>query len=416
MTGKTMKTGVLIVGAGHAGAQVALMLRKLGYSGAIALVGAEPDYPYERPSLSKGYLAGEDSLESITIRPKEVWDGEKVDVLLGRRIVQVVPDDQQAICGNGETISYDKLIWAAGGSPRQLSVPGGHLSSIHVIRSRADVDALRAETAQAKNIVVIGGGYIGLEASSVLVGFGKRVTILEGQNRLLSRVAGPELSAFYAKEHRNKGVNVRLGTAIEEILGMDGRATGVRIAGGEILLADAIIVGIGIEPEVAPLIEAGAQGALAGVKVDEFCRTTLSNIYAAGDCAAHPNRYADGALTRLESIQNAYDQATVVAKSIVGDPVSYDAVPWFWSEQYDLKLQTAGLLNDYDEVVLRGDPETRSFSVIYLKEDRVIALDCVNDVKSYAHGRRLISKGGECERNVLVDPSLPLVPRAGKPA
>jgi len=408
VTDRKTKIDVLIVGAGHAGAQAALMLRKLGYAGAVALAGAEADPPYERPPLSKAFLAGAEPFERMLMRPKEAWAALNIDLLPGRKIVAVDPAAHEARCENGDRLSYGKMIWAAGGTPRRLPAPGGDLAGIYVIRSRPDVDAIRAGLGGAKDIVIIGGGYIGLEAASVLVGMGKRVCVLEAQERLLARVAGPELSAFYEYEHRSRGVDVRLGAKIEAIIEKGGRPAGVRLAGGEDLPADLVIVGIGIAPDVEPLIAAGAEGALGGVKVDECCRTSLPDIYAAGDCAAHANRYAGGAVIRLESVQNAHDQAAAAAAAIAGDPKPYDAVPWFWSDQYDLKLQTAGLSAGHDKAVLRGDPDSRSFSVIYQKDSRVIALDCVNATRDYAQGRRLVANGGECDLKTLTDPAAPL--------
>ena len=401
MTDTTINIDVLIVGTGHAGAQAALMLRKLGYAGAVALVGAEADPPYERPPLSKAYLAGEEPFERMMMRPKEAWTELNIELLSGRKIVAVDPAANEARCSDGERITYGKLIWAAGGAPRRLTAPGGDLAGVHVVRTRADVDAIRAGLASAGNIVIIGGGYIGLEAASVLVGMGKCVVVLEAEERLLARVAGPALSAFYEKEHRGRGVDIRLGAKVEAIIQKGGRPAGVRLAGGADLPADLVIVGIGIAPEVEPLIA-------AGVKVDEFCRTSLPDIYAAGDCAAHANRYAGGAVIRLESVQNAHDQAAVAAASIAGAAKPYDAVPWFWSDQYDLKLQTAGLSNGHDKAVLRGDPDSRSFSVIYLKDGRVIALDCVNATRDYAQGRRLVATGGACDHETIADPGYPL--------
>lgn len=408
MSDTTINTDVLIAGAGHAGAQAALMLRKLGYAGGVALAGAEADPPYERPPLSKTYLAGEEPFERMLMRPKEAWAALKIDFLPGRKIVAIDAVAHEARCENGDRITYGKMIWAAGGTPRRLPAPGGDLAGIHVIRTRADVDAIRVGLSEARNIVIVGGGYIGLEAAAVLVGMGKGVCVLEAQDRLLARVAGPALSTFYEKEHRARGVDIRLGAKIEAIIDNGGRPAGVRLVGGDEQLADLVIVGIGIVPDVDPLIAAGAESTLGGVKVDEYCRTSLPDIYAAGDCAAHANRYARGAVIRLESVQNAHDQAAVAAASIAGDPKAYDAVPWFWSDQYDLKLQTAGLSTGHDRAVLRGDPDSRSFSVIYLKDGHVIALDCVNATRDYAQGRRLVATGGACDPETVTDPAVPL--------
>jgi 3-phenylpropionate/trans-cinnamate dioxygenase ferredoxin reductase subunit len=240
----------------------------------------------------------------------------------------------------------------------------------------------------------------------VLRKFGKSVILLEALDRVLARVAGEDLSRFFEAEHRAHGVDVRLGQSVDCILG-DDRVTGVRLADGTVIAADMVIVGIGILPEVAPLIDAGAAGG-NGVAVDAACRTGLPDVYAIGDCASHANRFADGAAVRVESVQNANDQATVVAKDIVGHPAVYDAVPWFWSNQYDLKLQTVGLSIGYDDAVLRGDPATRKFSVVYLRDGRVIALDCVGAVKDYVQGRKLVETGAVIDRAILADPAVML--------
>jgi len=253
---------------------------------------------------------------------------------------------------------------------------------------------------------VIGGGFIGLEAAAVLAKFGKKVTLLEALDRVMARVAGPDLSSFYENEHRAHGVDVRLGVAVTAIEG-DGKVTGVRLADGTIVPADLVVVGIGIIPAVEPLIAAGAEGG-NGVRVDAQCRTSLPDIFAVGDCALHANRFADGAAVRLESVQNATDQASVAAKVILGEDVAYEATPWFWSNQYDLKLQTMGLSIGYDQAVVRGDPATRSFSVIHLKQGKVIALDCVNATKDYVQGRKLVEAGAAIDPARLADTTVPL--------
>ncbi|WP_375429643.1 NAD(P)/FAD-dependent oxidoreductase, partial [uncultured Sphingomonas sp.] len=250
-------------------------------------------------------------------------------------------------------------------------------------------------------------GYIGLEAAAVLVKLGIKVTVVEALDRVLARVAGEPLSRFFEAEHRARGVDVRLGTQVVCIEEVGGRATGVRLADGEILPAQMVIVGIGIIPSVAPLLEAGANGG-NGVAVDEYCRTSLPDVFAVGDCALHANAFADGAAIRLESVQNANDQATVVAKAITGSPEAYRAVPWFWSHQYDLRLQTVGLSIEYDSIVVRGDPAARSFSLIYFRAGRVIALDCVNATRDYVQGRGLVTSGRMPNPGILMDPTVPL--------
>jgi 3-phenylpropionate/trans-cinnamate dioxygenase ferredoxin reductase subunit len=266
---------------------------------------------------------------------------------------------------------------------------------VHSVRTRADVDRMIAELPPTTRVAVVGGGYIGLEAAAVLTKLGKQVVVLEAQDRVLARVAGVPLSRFFEAEHRAHGVEVRLGVQVDGIEGVD-RPTGVRLHDGEVVACDMVVVGIGIVPAVAPLRAAGAEGE-NGVDVDEYCRTSLRHVYAIGDCAAHRNAFAENARIRLESVQNANDQAGVAARAIAGAPAPYQAVPWFWSNQYDLRLQTVGLSTGHDETVVRGDPETRSFSLVYLREGAVIALDCVNATRDYAQGRALVVAGARVD-------------------
>ena len=401
-----MRFDVVIVGAGHGGAQVAVMLRTRKLEGRIAIIGDEPELPYERPPLSKEYFAGEKEFERIQLRPAKYWDEREVTMLLGRRVVTVDPVAHTVTTDGGETIGYGKIVWATGGAPRMLPIPGGDLPGVQGVRTRADADAMKAASETAGQIVVIGGGYIGLEAAAVLNKAGKKVVLLEALDRVLARVAGVDLSRFYEKEHRGHGVDLRLGVCVDAIEG-DTHVTGVRLADGVVIPADLVIVGIGIVPAVEPLIAAGAEGG-NGVLVDRLCKTSLPDIYAIGDCAAHVNDFAEGATIRLESVQNANDQANVVAKGIVGDEAPYHAIPWFWSNQYDLKLQTAGLSTGHDQAVLRGDPANRSFSVVYLKAGKVIAIDCVNATKDYVQGRMIVTAGLRTTAERLADTSLPL--------
>jgi len=403
----TQRYDVLIVGAGHAGAQAAIMLRQSKFEGSVALVGDEPELPYERPPLSKDYFAGEKTFERILIRPEAFWAERAVVMLPGRRVVAVDPAAHTVATADGGTIGYGRLIWAAGGAARRLPCEGGDLAGVHTVRTRADVDRMLGELADVSRVVVIGGGYIGLEAAAVLTKFGKQVTLLEALDRVLARVAGEALSRFYEAEHRAHGVDVRLGVGVTALDGANGRVTGVRLADGSHIPADMVIVGIGIVPEVGPLHAAGAVGG-NGVWVDGGCRTSLPDVFAVGDCALHANRFAGGAEMRVESVQNANDQASTAAKIIAGIDAEYDAVPWFWSNQYDLRLQTIGLSTGHDATVLRGDPATRSFSVVYLKAGRVIALDCVNATKDYVQGRKLVLDGAVVPPERLADAATPL--------
>lgn len=399
---------ILIVGAGHAGAQAAIALRQQKYEGTIALMGNEKYPPYERPPLSKEYLAGDKEFERILLRPESFWGERDIDLLTGCRVSKVDAGLRSVMLANDNEVSFGKLIWATGGSPRMLDCAGSQARNIHAVRSRADVDKIMAALPSTDKVVVVGGGYIGLEAAAVLTKLGKKVTIVESLNRVLSRVAGETLSRFYEDEHREHGVTIELEAAVEAFeTNDDGMATAVRLADGRILNADMFIIGIGIIPETGPLVAAGA-AAGNGVDVDQHCRTSLDGVYAIGDCAAHSNRFAGGAHIRLESVQNANDQAKVAALDIVGQECEYDAVPWFWSNQYDLKLQTVGLSTGHDEYIVRGDPQNRSFSIVYLLDDQVIALDCVNATKDYVQGRKAVVNGLKLDRDEIANTDIPL--------
>ncbi|MEX3957428.1 NAD(P)/FAD-dependent oxidoreductase [Trinickia sp. EG282A] len=397
----------LIVGAGHAGAHTALALRQQGFDGSIALLGDEPELPYERPPLSKEFLSGEKPFDRLLIRPASFWVERNVQVLSGHRVVVVDPAAHTVRTAGGETFGYGRLVWACGGRPRPLNCPGAEAKGVHGLRTRADADEIQRAMTGVQHVVIVGGGYIGLEVAAALVAKGKSVSVLEARERVLARVAGEALSRFYEAEHRARGVVVKLGAMVDAVETCDGRATGVRLADGSVLPAEMVVVGIGIDPAVEPLIAAGAAGS-NGVTVDAFACSSLLDVLAVGDCALHPNSFADGAHVRLESVQNAVDMATTAARTIVGDPRPYHAVPWFWSNQFDLKLQTVGLSTDYDQTVVRGDMSTRSFSVVYLRRGRVIALDCVNAARDFVQGRALVANGAKIEPALLADASLPL--------
>ena len=407
---------IVIVGAGHGGAQAALALRQNGYTGSIAMIGREAEPPYERPPLSKEYLARDKPFERLYIRPPALWAEKHIRMELSREVLAVDPVAKRLTLSGGETCDYGTLIWATGGDPRKMSCAGADLAGVHAVRTREDVDRLMGELdAGAKTVAVIGGGYIGLEAAAVLTKLGCQVTLLEALPRVLARVAGEDLSAFYEADHRAHGVDLRTSVMVDSIVGAkdgDGvKATGVKLADGSVVPAEIVIVGIGIIAAVGPLLAAGAAGG-NGVDVDELCRTSLPDVYAIGDCASHSNAFADGAVIRLESVQNANDMANCVAKAICGTdengPQPYKATPWFWSNQYDLKLQTVGLSTGYDQAIMRGAPATRSFSVVYLKAGRVIALDCVNMVRDYVAGRKLVEARATPDVVALADPEVAL--------
>ncbi|MGO7337514.1 NAD(P)/FAD-dependent oxidoreductase [Rhizobium leguminosarum] len=390
----------VIVGGGHGGSQTAAALRQSGFTGSIALIGAEPDLPYDRPSLSKDYLAGKKTFERMHLRPQDFWGTREVELLLGRHVSAVDPTARTVMTDRGEYFSYGQMVWAAGGDPRKLSCPGSDMAGIFYIRSKADCDALIDVLPDAQRIVIIGGGYVGLEAAAVFREIGKEVTLVEALDRVLARVAGDPISRFYENEHRARGVDLRLNSNVASLAGVSGRVSSVVLASGEAITADIVVIGIGIIPSVGPLIAAGAKGA-NGVDVDEFCRTSLPNIYCIGDCA----RLESGPGIRIESVQNATDQATTAAKAICGEFKAYDATPWFWSNQYDLKMQTVGLNYGFDSVVTRGDPASRGFSVIYLKNGAVLALDCINSPRDYVQGRKLVDNAARIDPAALADTS-----------
>lgn len=391
---------IVIVGTGHGGAQAAIALRHHGHTGTILMIGRDNAPPYERPPLSKEYLSGDKGFERIMIRPETFWAEKDIALRLGAAVTAIDPAAHSLTLADGATVTYGNLIWSGGGDPRRLPVPGAVLSGVFYVRDKRDADAMMQALADgARRAVVIGGGYIGLEAAAVLRKLGCEVVLVEMLPRLLARVAGEDLAAFYADEHRRQGVDVRLSTSVHSVLG-EGKVTGVRLDTGEEVPCDMVVVGIGIVPAVAPLIAAGAAGS-NGVDVDEYCRTTLDDIYAIGDCAAHANAFAGGDVIRLESVQNAHDMANTVAKAIMGEREPYRALPWFWSNQYDLKLQTAGLSIGFDQTVLRGDAKSRKFTVVYLKDGKPIAFDCVGTMKDYVQARKLLESG--CDR---IDPAL----------
>ncbi len=381
---------VLIVGTGHGGASSAIALRKHSFAGSITMVSLDAEPPYERPPLTKEYLTGKKDAERILIRPRAFWPDNAINLRLSTEVVSVDPSRKIVTTRNGRKIHYGNLIWAAGGYARRLTCQGADLAGVHTVRDLIDVDRLRREIEDGvRRVIVIGGGYIGLEAAASLTELGVSVVLLETLDRVLARVAGEPLSRYFEQLHRSRGVDLRLGATVDYVDGKAGRATGVRLTNGEHIRADAVIVGIGIVP-IAPPFTSGAPPVANGVDVDAKCRTQVADVYAVGDCASHVCRYADYARIRLESVQNASDMAVVAAQAIVGQDSSYDAMPWFWSIQYGVRLQTVGLCMGYDQVIVRGSPADHAFTALYLKRGAVIALDCVNMVKDYVQGRKLI--------------------------
>jgi 3-phenylpropionate/trans-cinnamate dioxygenase ferredoxin reductase subunit len=352
------------------------------------MFGEESYFPYQRPPLSKKFLAGELPAERLYFRPENFYTEAKIDVRLRTRVAAIDRPNRSVALSTGERLAYDKLILATGAVVRRLPLPGVELPGIHYLRSIEDVNHIRQDMAAGQRIVVIGAGYIGLEVAAVSRQLGMDVSVVEMEDRVMSRVVSPEVSSFYEKEHREQGVKLLLSTGISGFSG-NGRVSAVTLSNGNPLPADLVLVGIGIAPnvELATRAELEIEN---GIVVDDRCRTADSNIYAIGDCTFHPNTVI-GRSIRLESVHNALEQAKTAALNICGEESHYNQVPWFWSDQYDIKLQIAGLSQGHDRTLLRGDPDKRSFSCLYLHEDRLIAVDAINNPRDFMQSKSLIA-------------------------
>lgn len=377
---------VVIVGAGQAGAALAAKLRALGHKDAITLIGDEPSPPYQRPPLSKAYLLGDMPAERLWLRPEEFWAQNDVTLQLGHPVTAI--DRTARTVTAGQVIPYDALVLTTGSAPRRLPAAiGGNLAGVYTVRSLADVDAMRAEVTPGARVVVVGGGYIGLEAAAVAAKLGLQVTVLEAAPRILQRVAAPETADHIRALHQARGVTILESTGLDRLIG-DTRVTGARLQDGREIPADFVIVGVGITPGTA-LAEAAGLTIDNGIATDAMGRTSDPAIWAAGDCASFP--HGAGRL-RLESVGNAIDQAEAVAANLMGADTAYQAKPWFWSDQYDMKLQIAGLNTGYDRVIRRpGAGDAVSFW--YYAGDRLLAVDAMNDPRAYMVGKRLIEAG-----------------------
>jgi 3-phenylpropionate/trans-cinnamate dioxygenase ferredoxin reductase subunit len=390
---------VVIVGAGQAGAALAARLRALGHDGAITMIGEEPAPPYQRPPLSKAYLLGEMEADRLWLRSPEFWADHGITLRLGDRVTAIDAALRTVTVG-GDVIPYGDLCLTTGSIPRRLPAAiGGDLAGVYTVRTLADVDAMRPEFVAGRHLLVIGGGYIGLEAAAVGAKLGLAVTVVEMAPRILQRVAAPETSAHLRALHHAHGVTVLEGTGLDRLLG-DGRVTGGRLTDGRELPADFVIVGVGIVPATA-LAEAAGAVIDNGIAVDGQGRTSLAHVWAAGDCASFP--WA-GRRLRLESVGNAIDQAECVAENIMGAGRDYDPVAWFWSDQFDAKLQIAGLNHGYDRIVTRG-PEGEAVSFWYYAGDRLISVDAINDSRAYMVGKRLIEMGRSPAAEDVADPA-----------
>lgn len=400
-----MTARVVIAGAGHAAGQLVASLKQQKFDGQIVLVGDETHLPYQRPPLSKKFLSGDLAAERLYVKPAAFYEDPQIELRLDTRIVAIDRARKALEIENGEDISYDKLILAMGSRVRRLSIEGADLEGIHYLRSIADVEGIRSELLTRKNVVIVGAGYIGLEVAAVTRQLGLDVTVVEMADRVMSRVVSPELSDFYQIEHTNHGVKLRLSTGITAMHG-DGRVEAVETDNGELIAADFVVVGVGILPNTELAVDSGLN-VDDGIVVDETCLTSDPSIYAVGDCTRHPNAIYDR-LLRLESVHNALEQAKTAVSNICGNETHYSEVPWFWSDQYDLKLQIAGLSNDYDDVIIRGNPAERSFACLYMKDNALIATDAVNSPKDFVQSKALIASRAKLDLSKLRDTSIQL--------
>ncbi|WP_101675127.1 NAD(P)/FAD-dependent oxidoreductase [Alloalcanivorax mobilis] len=381
--------GVVIVGAGQAGAEVATALRQKGYSGSITMIGEERYPPYRRPPLSKAFLAGEATLESLHLKPEAVYQRHGIRCRLGVRVMAIDTIARRLRLSDGSTLRYNNLVLATGGRPRPLPVPGADSDCVHYVRTVDDVLRLREHFCAGARLVLIGGGYIGLETAAVAIKADLKVTVVEAMDRVLARVAAPALSEFYESVHREHGVEILTGAAVK-CLETEESGTWVRLTDGRERQADLVIVGVGLIPETRLAEEAGITVLPEGVVVDSGCRTSVPDVYAVGDCTYHENDFY-GRHMRVESVPNATEQARALAATLCDEPIRYAAVPWFWSDQYGLKLQMVGLSEGYDELVIRGERASRSFIAFYLREGVLISADAVNRPQDFMIARRLVA-------------------------
>jgi 3-phenylpropionate/trans-cinnamate dioxygenase ferredoxin reductase subunit len=400
-----MISTILIIGAGQAGAQAIDTLRREGFTGRLVLIGDEPELPYQRPPLSKKYLSGELTADRLPFRHRSFYDEHRVELKLGRPAVRLDAAARTVELKDGETLGYDRLLLCLGAASRQLTCPGAHLGGVHTLRGLSDVPPIQAGFKPQARVLVIGGGYIGLETAATSRKMECEVTVLEMADRIMNRVVAPPVSQYFAAEHRAHGVNILCDMRVVRLEG-DQRVERVVCADGSTHPADLVIVGVG----AIAATELASNAGLAcdnGIVVDEYCRTSDENIYAAGDCTNHPSlRF--GRRVRLESVDNAFEQAKTAAINLLGRPVAHDRVPWFWSDQYDNKLLIVGLSQDYDRQVLRGDPANRSFSVCYLKGRELLAVEAINHSKDYMAARKLIADRTPLDPDKLADNTLGL--------
>ena len=404
-----MSETIVIVGAGHAAGQAAASLRQKKFAGRIVIVGEEPYIPYQRPPLSKKFLAGELDEKRLHFKPENFYPDHDIEMRLSTRVTAIDPDTKCVRLEDDSTLNYDKLLLTTGSRVRKLSIPGSDLRGIHYLRSIEDVLAIQKDFREGARLVIVGAGYIGLEVAAIAVKRGIDVTVLETEDRAMNRVVAPEISAFFQKMHKDAGVKIEFGRMVQEFRGTDSIAE-VVCADGYVVPADSCIVGIGILPNIE-LAEAAGLECEDGIVVDEFARTSAPDIYAAGDCTRHPNSLL-GINLRLESVHNALEQAKTAAATMCGEHHPYAQIPWFWSDQYDVKLQIVGLSNGYDQLIIRGDQDAHSFAAFYLKNNRVLAIDAINSPREFMLGKKLITAQASFDPAELADETADFKPLA----
>jgi len=399
-----MPDSIIIAGAGHAAGQAAVSLRQGGFSGRIIMVGEEPYLPYQRPPLSKKYLSGELELERMYVRHQKFYDEHQIDIRLSTRVEKINCGDRTVILSDGQQEHYGCLVLATGSHVRKLQIPGHDLKGVHYLRGIDDVHRIQEHFKPGARLVIIGAGYIGMETAAVAVTHGLDATVVETADRIMARALAPEVSAFFDQVHREAGVKILCDRSPNaEIIGT-GKVEALRGADGIELPADLIIAGIGILPTTDIAEEAGLECA-NGIIVDECCRTSDPHVLAIGDCTNHPNHLL-GRRLRLESVHNAQEQAKTAAATLCGKLKPYNQIPWFWSDQYDLKLQIVGLSGGHDQVIIRGNFADRSFAAFYMKGDLLLAVDAINSAREFMLSKKLIAQGARIEPEILADTSI----------
>jgi 3-phenylpropionate/trans-cinnamate dioxygenase ferredoxin reductase subunit len=399
-----MSENIIIAGAGHAAGQVAVSLRQGNFDGRITIVGEEPYLPYQRPPLSKAFLAGDMELDRLLIRHERYYQEHDVDIRLGTRVESIDRPGRSVRLSSGDQLDYDRLVIATGSRPRRVEMPGVDLEGVHYLRTIEDVERMRPDFKAGNNLVIVGAGYIGLEVAAVAAKRGLKVTVVEMAERVMSRVVCPEVSQFFEKAHREAGVDIRCNRDPKSELLGKGHVDRLRGADGVEIPADMVCIGIGILPNTE-IAEAAGLDCQNGILVDEYCRTNDPHILAVGDCTNHPNSLL-GRRLRLESVHNAQEQAKTAAATIIGELKPYAQIPWFWSDQYDLKLQIVGIGGTHDRVVLRGEPDERSFAAFYMEGNRLIAVDAINRPREFMLSKKLIAQGARFDPETLADTSI----------